>query len=339
MINGHGDDIHQYDAIRINFSSNVYNHFDHERLFCHLADQLDHVSNYPEPAPFGLEQSMAPMLGLQADQLMVTNGATEAIYLIAQTFRRKRSAIITPTFSEYADACRVHEHQLSNIYSLSQLHGGFDIIWLCNPNNPTGSVIDKDELIACIAAHPDTLFVVDASYARFTERPVITPSEAISHPNLLMLHSLTKEYSIPGLRIGYVTGNASLLDDLRRQRMPWSVNQVAIDAAHYLLAHPDDYAFNLHALMSERERVSQLLSAIGGVTVWPSDTHILLCQLTIGKASALKEYLAHEHGILIRDASNFAGLGPNFFRIAVQTPEEDDELIEAMKQWCWNIIV
>ena len=67
-----------------------------------------------------------------------------------------------------------------------------------------------------------------------------------------------------------------------------------------------------------------------------ADTHILLCQLTIGKASALKEYLVHEHGILIRDASNFAGLGPNYFRIAVQTPEENDELIEAIKQWCWK---
>ncbi|MBQ7686451.1 MAG: pyridoxal phosphate-dependent class II aminotransferase [Bacteroidaceae bacterium] len=336
MINGHGDDIHLYDGIRINFSSNIYNHFDHERLFCHLANQLDHVSNYPEPAPFGLEQSMAPLLGLQAEQLMVTNGATEAIYLIAQTFRRKRSAVITPTFSEYADACRMHDHQLNHIYNLSQVHNDYDIVWLCNPNNPTGSVIDKDDLTASIVAHPDILFVVDASYARFTQRPLITTSEAVFHSNLLMLHSLTKEYGIPGLRIGYVTGNASLLDDLRRQRMPWAVNQVAIDAAYYLLAHSDEYEFDLSALMSERERVSRQLMAIGGVIVWPSDTHILLCQLTIGKASALKEYLVHEHGILIRDASNFAGLGPNYFRIAVQTPEENDELIEAIKQWCWK---
>ena len=336
MINGHGDDIHLYDGIRINFSSNIYNHFDHERLFCHLANQLDHVSNYPEPAPFGLEQSMAPLLGLQAEQLMVTNGATEAIYLIAQTFRRKRSAVITPTFSEYADACRMHDHQLNHIYNLSQVHNDYDIVWLCNPNNPTGSVIDKDDLTASIVAHPDILFVVDASYARFTQRPLITTSEAVFHSNLLMLHSLTKEYGIPGLRIGYVTGNASLLDDLRRQRMPWAVNQVAIDAAYYRLAHSDEYEFDLSALMSERERVSRQLMAIGGVIVWPSDTHILLCQLTIGKASALKEYLVHEHGILIRDASNFAGLGPNYFRIAVQTPEENDELIEAIKQWCWK---
>lgn len=336
MINGHGDDIHLYDGIRINFSSNIYNHFDHERLFCHLANQLDHVSNYPEPAPFGLEQSMAPLLGLQAEQLMVTNGATEAIYLIAQTFRRKRSAVITPTFSEYADACRMHDHQLNHVYNLSQVHNDYDIVWLCNPNNPTGSVIDKDDLTASIVAHPDILFVVDASYARFTQRPLITTSEAVFHPNLLMLHSLTKEYGIPGLRIGYVIGNASLLDDLRRQRMPWAVNQVAIDAAYYLLAHSDEYEFDLSALMSERERVSRQLMAIGGVIVWPSDTHILLCQLTIGKASALKEYLVREHGILIRDASNFAGLGPNYFRIAVQTPEENDELIEAIKQWCWK---
>ncbi|MBO4451049.1 MAG: pyridoxal phosphate-dependent class II aminotransferase [Bacteroidaceae bacterium] len=333
MINGHGDDIYRYKDIRINFSSNVYNDFDHEDLFCHLADRLDCVKNYPEPAPVQLEKHLALSLGLQPDELMVTNGATEAIYLIAQTFRRKHSAILMPTFSEYADASRLHEHQVTNIYQLEQIHVGFQMVWLCNPNNPTGAVMDKEALVQSICQHPNTLFIIDASYAKYTDHPLLLPSEGCEMSNVLMLHSMTKEYGLPGLRLGYVTGPASLLEDVRRQRMPWSVNQIAIDAANYLLVHQDEFTIDLASLMAERERVAQQLSQLGGLQVWPSDSHILLCRLTIGKASALKDYLAQEYGILIRDASNFAGLDSSYFRIAVQSRAENDELIQRISEW------
>ena len=88
MIEGHGDDAYKYQDIKLNFSSNVYNHFCHEGLFCYLADKLDNVVSYPEPAPFRLEEAIAQLLGLQPNEVCVTNGATEAIYLIAQTFHR-----------------------------------------------------------------------------------------------------------------------------------------------------------------------------------------------------------------------------------------------------------
>lgn len=334
MINGHGDDAYKYKDIRLNFSSNVYNDFDHEGLFCHLANKLDNVVNYPEPAPQSLESEIAMMLSLKPEEVMVTNGATEGIYLIAQTFRNAKSAILQPTFAEYADACRLHEHQISSFYNLSTLNPQIStIIWLCNPNNPTGTVIDKEELLETIERNQDTIFVIDASYAPFTKEPLITPKEAAEYPNVLMLHSMTKEFAIPGLRIGYVTGNETLLHQVKLQRMPWSVNQVAIDAAHYLLMHKDEYEFDLDALMEERERMAKKLAALGVIEVWPSDTHILLCKLRIGKASALKDFLAHEKGILIRDASNFSSLDETFFRIAVQTPKENEELVNAIIEW------
>lgn len=334
MINGHGDDAYKYKDIRLNFSSNVYNDFDHEDLFCYLANKLDNVVNYPEPAPQSLESEIAMMLGLKPEEVMVTNGATEGIYLIAQTFRNAKSTIMQPTFAEYADACRLHEHQISSFYNLSTLNPQLStIIWLCNPNNPTGTIIDKEELTETIEKNQDTLFVIDASYAPFTKEPIITPKEAAEYSNVLMLHSMTKEFAIPGLRIGYVTGNETLLQQVKLQRMPWSVNQVAIDAAHYLLMHKDEYEFDLDALMDERERIAKKLAALGVIEVWPSDTHILLCKLRIGKASALKDFLAREKGILIRDASNFSSLDETFFRIAVQSPEENDELVNAIIEW------
>lgn len=325
MLIGHGDDIHRYKDIRINFSSNVYNHFDHTGLFAHLAERLPHVVNYPEPTANSLEQKLSSMLGLRSTEVMVTNGATEGIYLIAQTFSGSRSSIIQPTFSEYEDACRMHHHILDSEDEEENM------IWLCNPNNPTGLTIDKDDLLALISENRDTLYVIDASYAPFTMEPLITPEEACNYPNILMLHSMTKGFAIPGLRLGYITGPAPLLNRVRQQRMPWSVNQVAIDAGHYLLDHLDLYRLDLPSLMTERERVADAISQIPGFEVLPSDTHILLCRTTQGTAADLKAHLATHHGILIRDASNFPGLDQSYFRIAVQSRAENDALVSALR--------
>jgi len=333
MIEGHGDDAYRYQDIKVNFSSNVYNHFCHEGLFCHLSDKLDNVVSYPEPTPSRLEEAIAQLLGLQSDEVCVTNGATEAIYLIAQTFHRSHSSIFIPTFSEYCDACRIHEHQIRLTVDFQLSTYNFQLFWICNPNNPTGSVLDKDVLMQAIEKNPNTLFVIDASYAQFTEEPLLTAGEACQFPNVLMLHSMTKEYAIPGLRLGYITANKNLLDEIRRQRMPWSVNQVAIDAGFYLLAHPEEFHLPIRELMMERQRVAEKLASLGYIEVWPSQSHILLCKLRMGKAASLKEYLAKEHGLLIRDAGNFEGLDDSFFRIAVQERDENDILIHAIEEW------
>lgn len=330
MLNGHGDDLHLYTDIEINFSSNVFNHFDHSGLFAYLADRLPHISSYPEPEPVTLESEIAAHLDIAPSQVIATNGATEAIYLIAHAFSGSSSSIITPTFSEYADACRINGHRLDSDTD--------DIIWLCNPNNPTGLTLGKDAMTELITESPDILFVIDASYAPFTLEPLITASEGVRLHNVLMLHSMTKEFAIPGLRLGYITGNASLLARIHRYRMPWSVNQLAQDAGCYLIRHAEDYRLNITEMMAERRRVADILSHIDGIQVHPSDTHILLCQTPSSSdktqtAAALKKHLAANHNILIRDAANFEGLNPSYFRIAIQTPCENDTLINAIRQW------
>ena len=343
MIHGHGDDVFRYDDIRINFSSNVYTHFDHRALYAHLAECMKLLAHYPAPAPECLERRLAETLGLDTSEVMATAGATEAIYLVAQAYRRSRSVIVQPTFSEYADACRVHEHRLSYVYP-HQFSGsadagdawlpvGCEMVWMCCPNNPTGQVWPQSELLRLVAAHPTTLFVLDASYAPFTAEPLVTPREGVEMPNLLMLHSITKEYGLPGLRLGYVTADAALLETLRRMRMPWSVNPLAQEAGLWLTDHRDAYRLPLDELMQERERMSVELRRRGVIEVWPSESHMLLCRLRMGRAAHLKDYLATHHGLLIRDASNFEGLDDGYFRIAVQTAEEDDELIKAIDEW------
>lgn len=334
MIEGHGDDAYKYKAIKINFSSNVYNHVDHSGLYQYLSRQMESIRTYPEPEPYSLEKVLAERFRLSSEEVCVTNGATEAIYLIAQTFRNQTSAILMPTFSEYADACRLHGHKVVPIYNLNRLPDRGKLIWLCNPNNPTGEVREKEALTACIKQNPQRIFIIDQSYEFFTQKALLTVREAAEFPNVILLHSMTKRFAVPGLRLGYITACKELLHEIRTQRMPWSVNQLAIEAGHYLLSS-SQCDIDIPLLLKEKERLAQSLLSIGGMEIWPSDTHYMLVQLRMGKAAALKEYLATEQGILIRDASNFEGLNEHFFRIATQTPEENDKLVESIKKWTY----
>lgn len=334
MIEGHGDDAYKYKAIKINFSSNVYNHVDHSGLYQYLSRQMESIRTYPEPEPYSLEKVLAERFRLSSEEVCVTNGATEAIYLIAQTFRNQTSAILMPTFSEYADACRLHGHKVVPIYNLNRLPDRGRLIWLCNPNNPTGEVREKEALTACIKQNPQRIFIIDQSYEFFTQEALLTVREAAEFPNVILLHSMTKRFAVPGLRLGYITACKELLHEIRTQRMPWSVNQLAIEAGHYLLSS-SQCDIDISLLLKEKERLAQSLLSIGGMEIWPSDTHYMLVQLRMGKAAALKEYLATEQGILIRDASNFEGLNEHFFRIATQTPEENDKLVESIKKWTY----
>ena len=339
MIEGHGDELYKYGKkIVSNFSSNVYNRIDHSGLYQRLNERLSTICSYPEPMPYSLESEIARRYSLTPRQVCVTNGATEAIYLIAQVFQGRISAVLGPTFSEYADACRVHRHKVTPFYSLDALPEDAELVWICNPNNPTGEVRNKEDLKALVDSHPDKLFIFDQSYEYFTLKSLLGIKEAASFPNVILLHSMTKQYAIPGLRVGYFTASEGLTDDVRCRRMPWSVNSLAIEAAKYLLEEGDGISADIPQLLAERERLTNLLLATGMLEIWPTDTHYMLIKLRMGKAAALKDFVAVNHGILIRDASNFEGLDERFFRIATQTPEENDKLVKAISEWMEQIM-
>ena len=329
MIQGHGDDAYRFDGpIRANFSSNVYSRVDLGGLFGRLCERLGVLGHYPEPEPCTLEAELALRLGIDPAAVCVTNGATEGIYLIAHSFSGSRSIILQPTFSEYADACRLYSHTLSSDACVQA-----ELLWLCNPNNPTGSVIPKSELESLIADKPDTVFVIDQSYDFFTQEPVLSAAEAARFPNVLQLHSMTKRYAIPGLRLGYITGNPQILERIRQMRMPWSVNALAIEAGLYLCARPETAPIDIPALLAETCRLRERLDALPGLDTEPTGTHFFICRLKEGRADDLKQWLACEHGILIRDASNFEGLDEHCFRIATQTPEENDLLVDVLREY------
>lgn len=333
MTEGHGDDAYRY-AGRIihNFSSNIYSAVDHSGLAAHLASHPRLLTEYPEPEPLTLAARIAEMIGIAPGEVLVSSGATEAIYLAAMLHRAGRSAVVVPTFREYQDACTLHSHDLRFITSLAAMPADTDTLWLCNPNNPTGKVTGRDELIDCIDAHPSTLFVIDQAYEDYCTKPLLTPREAAGRANLLLLHSLTKRFAIPGLRIGYAIGCVGLIDSLRTLRQPWTVNALAIEAAAYLIERSDDYRINAPNLHSETLRIAAGLRGLG-IEVADTDCNFILCRLPRGNAAELKDYLVSEHGILIRDASNFETLDGRYFRVAAQSPAQNDLLIHAIEKW------
>ena len=314
MIEGHGDDAYKYKDIKSDFSSNICAHSSHQDLLNHLAAHPELIDHYPEPEAWTLERMLAERHGIDPKQVIVTSGATEAIYLIAQTFRL-RPVIPKPTFSEYADAYKLStfNFQLSTI------------LWLCNPNNPTGEVYDQLCIDKMMAEHE--LVVIDQSYANYTDRPVCCDTIAT---NLILIHSMTKDYGVPGLRLGYITAHESLTEQIRRHMRPWSVSALAVEAGKYLLQHDE---LICRPDLQEAQRLHERLCQIEGIEVAPTQTNFMLCRLEHHTAAELKEYLAKEHHILIRDASNFKGLTPQHFRIAAQTPTENDALVEAIKQF------
>lgn len=331
MIEGHGDDIYRYrDKIRSNFSSNIFSHADLSGLKAHLNKRLDVIGNYPEPEPYTLEQMLTERLGLSPRQIMVTNGATEAIYLIAQLFRERTPEVYSPTFSEYESAIQMFHN------SSSEKEGNPHIVWLCNPNNPDGKVIPKAELERQIKANFSTIYVIDQSYANYTLASLPLPHEMVQMPNCLLLHSMTKRYCIPGLRLGYVTAVESLIEQLRHFRQPWSVNALAIEAGCYLLEHDIQNFPPLTEYLAETQRLRSALNEIKGVTVQETQTNFMLARLEKGTAAEMKEFLIQHYGILIRDASNFTGLTAAHFRVATQTREENDRLIEAVKAYVYR---
>ena len=335
MIYGHGDDTYRYgEKVKVNFSSNIYQKADLTELKQYLTTRLDAIGNYPEPEPKELEELIAEKLEIPASMVMVTNGANEAIYLIAQLYRGWASVIPQPTYTEYADACRMFDHIISyertdelNILPEDRIY------WICNPDNPTGNVMLKQLLAYVIKKHPRFLHVIDQSYADYTLQPMLKPKELLDCYNVMILHSLSKKYCIPGLRLGYMTASPIIIERLRDIRQPWTVNTLAIEAGKWLIKNDPKVIPDIKDYIAEAQRLHDELQAIDGIMVMDTKTHYMLVNIDWTTSLELKNWLIENHGILIRDASNFHGLDAHCFRVAAQSPEENDALINAIKEF------
>jgi threonine-phosphate decarboxylase len=337
MIYGHGDDTFLIKGdLRANFSSNVYPGGMPVELQSLLKDQIKLAGSYPEPNAQPMREACARHHGLSADHFIICNGTIESIYLLAHACREADITIAEPTFSEYEDAAKLY-HQNCRFIPWNALNNQkyfpSSLVMICNPNNPTGTLLSSGKIETWLRDNPHTIFIIDEAYHAFTHE-----SQSVIHlvsrvNNLVVLRSMTKQFSIPGLRVGYLAARENLIQKLLRFKLPWSVNTLALIAGKYLLDHYEKLIPDMQPLLAETEWLKGQINAIEGFNCRKSQTTFFLVKCRKYAASELKQYLLDEHGILIRDAANFHGLDKSYFRLATQSREQNIALTNALKAW------
>ncbi|MDR3717067.1 MAG: pyridoxal phosphate-dependent class II aminotransferase [Puia sp.] len=334
MLYGHGDNGYQYrHEIIADFSTNVWHGGDPPGLKEHLFRHWKQINKYPEVVAESLTKKAAAHHALEPENILITNGATESIYLAAQAYRHKTSGIIIPSFAEYEDACSMHGHLihfLDHVPVAEELLQKLDLLWIGNPNNPTGETYEG--LQTLIGNHSGITFVVDEAFIDFAFPPTSVISWVTRLPNLIVLRSLTKTFSIPGLRLGYAVACKDLIKKLRALKLPWSVNALALEAGNFIFDRYSVIQPPLKRLLQDKEDFVRQLQQTT-IKTRPGHTHFFLCETPHGSAAELQQYLLDASRILIRDASNFRGLGENHFRLATRSPVHNQLLVNALKQW------
>jgi len=212
MIEGHGNNIYQYKTkIVADFSSNIVYQGISKDLAEFISQKINTINNYPEPDAGSLQEMIAIHHNILPNNILATNGSTEAFYLLGLLFYGKRSAIIIPSFAEYEDACKVHNHHIeyiSNNELISVQNFKTDTVWLGNPNNPDGKVIPPETIKKWCINNPDVTFILDEAYSELCIKHVSAISLITKLDNLIITRSLTKSFAIPGIRIGYIGDTA-----------------------------------------------------------------------------------------------------------------------------------
>jgi threonine-phosphate decarboxylase len=334
MLYGHGDNGYMYDQeIIADFSSNVWYGGEPAGLKEHLFEKWTIINKYPEVLAETLTRKVSGHHGLNPENILITSGTTESIYLMAQLHANKSSVIVIPSFAEYEDAARIHGHSVHFLpwESLSaETRPESDLFWLCHPNNPTGDIFGGMETL--VANNPQTLFVIDEAFIEFTESVPSAVGLINRFRNLVILRSLTKSFAIPGLRLGYIVAGRNIIERLKSLKLPWSVNAFALEAGNFIFDHHAQIHLPLAQLLDDKAAFVQQLEEIP-IRIHTGYTHFFLCETAQGSANGLQRYLLNKFRLLIRDAANFRGLGPRHFRLATLAPDQNQLLVNALQEW------
>ena len=286
------------------------------------------LSEYPDDEALALRTLVAEREGCSLDAVLFTNGSNEALYLLASFFSGRSAAVLQPAYGEYRRALEAFGAPTIDLFSLRDVVGGaFDLVFICNPCNPTGTYIPFEELERLARENPRTVFAIDQAYLDFllpdAERVSL---ELRSLPNLLLLRSLTKLYHLCGARLGYVLASPEWIARLGNRQPTWSVNAVAQGAALSLMKD-ESYARRTRAFYAaETPRFMESL-ARSGCRVRPSRVHFFLIEVE-DDARVIRGLL--EQGLVVRHTRNFPGLDGSCIRVATRLPDENDLLVQAL---------
>ena len=335
MIKGHGSDIHNFKLIKADFSSNV-SYVDYSKVIKRiLLDNIPNLKHYPDVEYRELSSQIALYHNCDRNNILVSNGAVAAIYQLAQTFSEYKSSLFYPEFSEYESACKMHNHQIEflSIGDFKSISSNCQFAIIGNPNNPTGQCFAQDKLLALVSQRKDVIFAIDEAYMDFVSHPQSLAGYINKYPNLIIINSFTKRFSIPGLRLGYLLANPQLINRINRFSQPWSVNSLAAHLGKIILKKQLLFPMDFPTLYAEKERLYRALSLFEVLEIRPSHSNYFLIKMLQKTAIELKTYLAEQHHILIRDASNFRGLTAQYFRISVRNKTDNQLLLSALTQF------
>lgn len=337
----HGGDVYHHQGC-IDFSANCNPLGTPRKVKEAIIESLDHINDYPQVGCFPLKKAIAEYEHTDFSQVICGNGAAEVIFTLCRAVSPKKALVPAPTFAEYQQAlysvgCQVEFFYLDEKKQfrldedfISALTPDLDIIFLCNPNNPTGLLAEKEVLKKLLdrCRQLDIFMAVDECFLDFVPEPEkYTLKEYLKdYENLFLFKAFTKRYAMAGVRLGYgLCGNGKLLEKMESMCQPWNVSSLAQAAGLAALKETAYVEEGRQVTFQELDYLKKELSALG-YPVYPSQANYVFFK----GPEDLYEKLEKKK-ILIRDCSNYTGLCKGYYRVAVKNHEENRALIQALK--------
>ena len=326
----------------IDFSSNINPLGTPKSVTKAIQNNIHSIMNYPDEDPSALLDVLARYTGVPADNLVLGNGAVEIIYNFCHAFltSKTHTLIPSPTFSEYESASSLYGASVSyfNTMNLSDSIDEFlsnipvgGCVFLCNPNNPTGELLSKKNVLSIVkhAEQSSSLVFLDECFIEMAGSGESVIEYTLKHENLLILRSLTKSFAMPGIRIGYASASTDIIKVLRRIRIPWSINSLALVAAQAAVAVPSHIGKSQNVIKHESLYLKQSISKLKNFECLDSSANFILIKTTHNSSILQKALLSK--GILVRDCKSFRGLDSHYIRIAIRSHADNQKLILALE--------
>ena len=334
----HGGDIYHHPDV-IDFSVNTNPLGTPESVKRAVQESVAKIEHYPDVRCEGLREAISRFEQVNMEEIFCGNGAAELFFTAVQAVWPQKALVIAPSFSEYEEALRSVGAEVEYYYLCEednfQIRGDYvdklseeiDMIFLCNPNNPTGQTIDRDMLIKILdrCKKQNIVVILDECFLEFLDEPNRYEMSDLrgEYPNLLIIKAFTKIFSMPGLRLGYaISSNQDILEEMSWKLQQWNVSVPAQMAGVAALEKPKEYIRQTREYVSGQREYMRNIMKMMGYVVFASKANYLFFK---GRPGLEKEAL--EAGFLIRDCQNYEGLSEGFYRIAVRTKEENERLI------------
>ena len=338
----HGGDVYHHRGC-IDFSANCNPLGTPEGIKKAIIKSLEHINDYPQVGYTPLKQAIAEYEKTKPEQVICGNGAAEVIFSLCRAVNPKRALVPAPTFAEYQQAlysvgCQVDFYPLDEKKQfvldesfVQALTPELDMIFLCNPNNPTGLLVEKPllEQILRRCQELDIIMAVDECFLDFVPSPEkYTLKEYLeTFDKLFLLKAFTKRYAMAGVRLGYgLCGDKGLLEKMEGVCQPWNVSSMAQAAGLAALQEREYVEMGRQVTFEELAYLKKELSALGYL-VYPSQANYVF----FTGPQDLYERLEQKK-LLIRDCSNYTGLSKGYYRVAVKNHQDNQQLIKALKE-------